>query len=112
MDLGLKDKVALVAATSKGLGKAAAMSLAGEGCRVTMCARNTDVLAKAAEEVRQATGAQVPLDFCGKVLTVASCHFLDEPITRAIEEATGCRLKCLVCTLGAVRRYHKLRPAA
>jgi 3-oxoacyl-[acyl-carrier protein] reductase len=59
MDLGLKDKVALVAASSKGLGKAAAMSLAEEGCRVTMCARNTDVLAKAAEEVRQATGAQV-----------------------------------------------------
>ena len=59
MDLGLKDKVALVAASSKGLGKAAAMSLAGEGCRVTMCARNSDVLAKAAEEVREATGAQV-----------------------------------------------------
>ena len=59
MDLGLKDKVALVAASSKGLGKAAAMSLAEEGCRVTMCARNTDVLSKAAEEVRQATGAQV-----------------------------------------------------
>ena len=54
----------------------------------------------------------VPLDFCGKVLTAASCHFLDEPITLAIEEATDCRLKCLVCTLGAVRRYHKLQPAA
>ncbi|MDP6573883.1 MAG: SDR family oxidoreductase [Rhodospirillales bacterium] len=59
MDLGLKDKVALVAASSKGLGKATALSLAGEGCRVTMCARGTDVLAEAAEEVRQATGAKV-----------------------------------------------------
>lgn len=59
MDLGLKDKVALVAASSKGLGKATALSLAEEGCRVTMCARNADELAKAAEEVRQASGAQV-----------------------------------------------------
>ena len=56
---GSQTTIALVAASSKGLGKAAAMSLAEEGCRVTMCARNTDVLAKAAEEVRQATGAQV-----------------------------------------------------
>ena len=59
MDLGLKDKVALVAASSKGLGKSTALSLAEEGCRVTMCARNADELAKAAEEVRQASGAQV-----------------------------------------------------
>ena len=59
MDLGLKDKVALVAASSKGLGKATALSLAGEGCRVTMCARSAEVLAKAAEEVRQATNADV-----------------------------------------------------
>lgn len=59
MDLGLKDKVALVAASSKGLGKATALSLAEEGCRVTMCARHADELAKAAEEVRQASGAQV-----------------------------------------------------
>jgi len=59
MDLGLKDKVALVAASSKGLGKATALSLAEEGCRVTMCARNADELGKAAEEVRQASGAQV-----------------------------------------------------
>ena len=59
MDLGLKDKVALVAASSKGLGKATALSLAEEGCRVTMCARGAEVLAKAAEEVRQATNAEV-----------------------------------------------------
>ncbi|MDP6120792.1 MAG: SDR family oxidoreductase [Rhodospirillales bacterium] len=75
MDLGLKDKVALVVASSKGLGKAAALSLAEEGCRVTMCARGADALAKAAEEVRQTTGAQVLETVCdvtdGAAITTA-----------------------------------------
>ena len=39
MDLGLSGKVALVAASSKGLGKASALALAREGARVTICAR-------------------------------------------------------------------------
>ena len=39
MDLGLNGKVALVAASSKGLGKASALALAREGARVTICAR-------------------------------------------------------------------------
>ena len=40
MDLGLKDKVALVGASSKGLGKAIALGLAEEGAKVTICARD------------------------------------------------------------------------
>ena len=39
MDLGLKGKVALVVAASKGMGKASAMGFAAEGARVTMCSR-------------------------------------------------------------------------
>jgi len=39
MDLGLKDRVALVAASSQGLGKACALELAREGARVVICAR-------------------------------------------------------------------------
>ena len=38
MDLGLKDKVAVVGASSKGLGKAIALGLAEEGAKVTICA--------------------------------------------------------------------------
>ena len=45
MDLGLKGKVALVAASSKGLGKASALALAREGARVTICARTEADLA-------------------------------------------------------------------
>ncbi|MBL7163618.1 MAG: SDR family oxidoreductase [Anaerolineales bacterium] len=58
MDLGLKDKVTLVAAASKGLGKAAALALAREGANVAMSARS-DALEAAAEEIREQTGAQI-----------------------------------------------------
>lgn len=59
MDLGLDGKVALVAASSKGLGKASALALAREGARVTLCARTAANLEAAAEEIRQKTGAEV-----------------------------------------------------
>ncbi len=59
MDLGLKGKVAIVAAASSGLGKATAMELAAEGARVTVNARNEEQLNRAAGEIRAATGADV-----------------------------------------------------
>ncbi len=59
MDLGLAGKTAIVAASSKGLGKACALALAAEGARVTVCARTEADLAAAAAEIRAATGAQV-----------------------------------------------------
>ena len=49
MDLGLKDKVAIVLASSKGLGRAAAQSLAAEGARVAMCARGEAKLRESAD---------------------------------------------------------------
>ncbi len=59
MDLGLAGKAAIVAASSKGLGKACALALAAEGAHVTVCARTEADLEAAAAEIRQATGAQV-----------------------------------------------------
>ena len=58
MDLGIRGQVALVAAASKGLGKAAAMALAQEGVRLAICARS-DTLQATAEEIRKQTGAEV-----------------------------------------------------
>ena len=51
MDLELSGKVAIVTGSSRGLGLAAARSLASEGCRVTICARGEARLAEAAKEV-------------------------------------------------------------
>jgi len=59
VDLGLNGKVALVAAASKGLGKASALSLAREGARVVICARAAATLESAAAEIRAETGAEV-----------------------------------------------------
>ena len=59
MDLGLKGKVALVTAASKGMGRASAMGLAAEGARVVMCARTESDLKTAAEDIRAKTKAEV-----------------------------------------------------
>ncbi len=58
MDLGLKDKVALITAASQGLGKAAAMAFAHEGARVAICSRSEKIEA-AARDIEEQTGAQV-----------------------------------------------------
>jgi 3-oxoacyl-[acyl-carrier protein] reductase len=59
MDLGLRNRVALVAASSQGIGLATAEAFAAEGCRVAMCARNPQTLETAAEEIRKKHGAEV-----------------------------------------------------
>ena len=59
MDLGLRGKVALVAAASQGMGRATAFALAREGCKVAICARNEGPLEATAREIRQETGAEV-----------------------------------------------------
>jgi 3-oxoacyl-[acyl-carrier protein] reductase len=53
MNLGLKDRVALVAASSQGIGRATAEAFAAEGCRVAMCARNPQTLQSTAEQIRK-----------------------------------------------------------
>lgn len=53
MDSGLQNRVAIVAASSQGIGKATAEAFAAEGCYVAMCARNVAALEAAAETIRQ-----------------------------------------------------------
>ncbi len=59
MDLGLKGRVALVAAASQGLGRAIATRLAQEGMKLAICARHEEPLKKSAEEIQRATRAEV-----------------------------------------------------
>jgi len=59
MDLGLKDRVAVVAASSKGLGKAVALALAAEGAKLALCARGHEELQRTASEIRTEVLAQV-----------------------------------------------------
>jgi len=59
MDLGLKGKIAIVTASSRGIGRATAEILAAEGARITICARTAAAVASAAEQIRGRTGADV-----------------------------------------------------
>lgn len=59
MDFGLKDKVALVAAASSGIGFACALELAREGARVFLCSRDAQHAADAARKIHEETGADV-----------------------------------------------------
>jgi len=59
MNLGLSQRVAIVAAASSGLGRAVATELSREGARVAICARNSAGLAQAAAEITAETGQEV-----------------------------------------------------
>lgn len=59
MEMGLKNKVAIVAASSQGIGRATAEGLAAEGCRVAMCARTAGPLEAAAQEIQKRYGVDV-----------------------------------------------------
>jgi 3-oxoacyl-[acyl-carrier protein] reductase len=59
MDFGLKGRVAIVAAASKGLGRAAAEELAREGCELAICARTAADLERTAKKIEAANGRPV-----------------------------------------------------
>jgi 3-oxoacyl-[acyl-carrier protein] reductase len=59
MNLGLKNKVALVAAASRGLGRAVAEELATEGASLVLCARNAQMLTETSDAISRNSGAHV-----------------------------------------------------
>jgi 3-oxoacyl-[acyl-carrier protein] reductase len=79
MELGLEDKVAVVTGSSKGIGKAIAVELAREGCRVALAARGEKDLEEAAEDVRRSGSS-------GDVLAVATDVTKADEVERLIEE--------------------------
>ena len=89
MDLGLQGKTALVCASSKGLGKACAASLAREGVDVTIVARTPGPLEASAEEIRAATGVTVTAvaaditSEAGRAAALAACPEPDILINNA-----------------------------
>lgn len=95
MDLGIRDKRALVCGASKGLGRGCAEALAAEGAQVTLVARNAEVLATAAEQIRRATGSIVTAVACdittaeGRAMALAACPQPDILINNAGGPPTG-----------------------
>lgn len=58
MDTGLSGKAALVGGASRGIGRAIALALASEGCRVAICSRNRQALEEAAADIQRQTGTE------------------------------------------------------
>jgi 3-oxoacyl-[acyl-carrier protein] reductase len=94
MDLGLSGKVALVAAASKGLGRAIAAELAAEGASIALCARGEEGLERARDEIQRTTKAEV-IAIAGDVSRADDV----ERITRATLERFG-RIDILVTNAG------------
>lgn len=93
MDLQLEGQVALVAAASQGLGKAAAQALAREGARLAICARS-EALEDTAEEIRSETGSEVLA-----VQTDLTVHDQVETFVRQAHDHYG-RIDILVANCG------------
>ncbi|HUX24591.1 MAG TPA: SDR family oxidoreductase [Burkholderiales bacterium] len=70
MDFGIKGRTAIVCASSKGLGRGCAFSLAREGVNLVITARGKEALEKTAEEIRGATGVKV-ITVAGDITTEA-----------------------------------------
>jgi 3-oxoacyl-[acyl-carrier protein] reductase len=82
MDLGLGGRVAIVAASSQGLGKACALELAREGAQVVICARGADQLAAAAQEIRNSAGREVLWLAVDLTAPAQVQHLADETLRR------------------------------
>ena len=85
MDLGLKDKRAFVAGSSRGLGFATALTLAREGCRVVLNGRKEEEVKAAAETIINDTGTQA----YGIAGDVSEPYAADQLIQSAVESLDG-----------------------
>jgi len=84
MDLGLKDKRALVTGSTRGLGYATALLLAKEGCRVAVNGRDEEKVKSAAEKIHTETGTEA-VGFAGDVSQIS----VPQMLIRQTVEAFG-----------------------
>jgi len=106
MELGLRNRVAIVAAGSKGLGRAVAEELAAEGTSVVICSRGREVLEATVGRIREAGGRAHGV--VADVSVTADVH-------RVVEEAVGTYgpVDILVTNSGGPKpgRFELLTPA-
>jgi 3-oxoacyl-[acyl-carrier protein] reductase len=82
METGLKNRVAIIAASSQGIGQATAAALAAEGCRIAMCARNAQTLHAAAERIQKQHHAEVFAQAMDVTDAEAVHHFVEAVVSK------------------------------
>ena len=95
MDLGLKGKVALVAASSKGLGYGVAKALAAEGAKVSLCSRSADAVTAATQTLAEETGAETLATACDVRQLSEIQAWVDKTVCRL-----GSAIDCLLVNAG------------
>ena len=96
MDLGLSGKTALITGGSRGIGRATALTLVGEGCQVGICARGEETLAGTLDELRSISSS-----VWGVTADVTSRQDVERFISEGAEHFGG--LDALVCNVGGMR---------
>lgn len=94
MDLGLQDKTALVAASSKGLGYGIAKALAADGAKVSLCSRSADEVAAAADTIARDYGVQTLASACDVRVAADIQAWVDKTV------AAWGAIDCLVVNAG------------
>lgn len=80
MDLKIKDKIAVVTAASRGLGKAAAEALAGEGVKLAICSRDKSAIDETAGQIRKKYAVDVLAEACDVSVKAEIDAFKDKVI--------------------------------
>ncbi|MGY3404460.1 short-subunit dehydrogenase [Bradyrhizobium sp. GM5.1] len=103
MDLGIKGRRAIVCASSKGLGRACAISLAEAGVHVTLTARGAEALKKTADDIRKAYPDVTVTEIVGDITTPAGREAVLKAVPRAGHPDQQCRRT-------SARRFPQLDP--
>jgi 3-oxoacyl-[acyl-carrier protein] reductase len=82
MDSGLKNRVAIVAASSQGIGRATAEAFAAEGCRVAICARHAQTLQATADHLRRQFEIEVLEEAFDVTDAAAVRHFVEAVVAK------------------------------
>ena len=99
MEMGLRGRTALITGSSQGIGKAIAFSLAKEGVKVAICARNPETLAAVQDEIRRLGGEAVAIS--ADVTDPANVH---KVVTKTIAEY-GNKIDILINNVGGAEKF-------